>query len=476
MVLVKGNDYAHAYDKMPLTWAFLRTVFSKIETGNATMCSLCQSATHYFNSYESREAAFCKHVYNLIPCKTEGPGRFWRDFSRISRRIGQVVMGPETAYITSNPRDCLAFSSPEQVLWAALMITDQRYSNPTAQVSAMARLFGIENTLKQPLRTLSGGETIKLALAKIHIQMQRCRKVVIASPFCWLSSANAIHLHRVVVGCRQKGLEVTLLSLLGEDSRSTLAAPLAALIDSRTPSLHLRCRGVTIPLGSAVDVTAHLPGHARLNDIDTELASPCLLVGDNGQGKSLVAKALCGAMPIGGQIEIHTNGREGRARLLFQDVLTQTLLRSNPTIARSHGTSEDSWCLYRAISRRISHIGREMGLSFNGDHHIAGQQLLKVKIMIVAVRLCTLPTVLVLDEPDWGLTRPVAIALVLAVIQEAHAMGVALILISHKPWWDPIARSMVIVRKRPADTANSSNLRFYIETQVRWGRGHVLET
>ncbi|MGD8992765.1 MAG: hypothetical protein PVI00_15015, partial [Desulfobacterales bacterium] len=80
-----------------------------------------KSSTTYFGTYEAREEAFRKGVFALIPRKYAGPKLFWNDFGKITlNELLQFIKQP-IAYITSNPRDCLAFGTPWQVLTAATL-------------------------------------------------------------------------------------------------------------------------------------------------------------------------------------------------------------------------------------------------------------------------------------------------------------------------------------------------------------------
>jgi hypothetical protein len=91
--------------------------------------------------------------------------------------------------------------------------------------------------------------------------------------------------------------------------------------------------------------------------------------------------------------------------------------------------------------------------------------LLEIKLILSAVRLCGRPYGLILDEPDWGLTRATALALVAALIRVAHSLEVPIVLISHKPWWQPLARSALRVAKAVDHQALDSGQRFRIFLQ-----------
>ena len=59
-----------------------------------------------------------------------------------------------------------------------------------------------------------------------------------------------------------------------------------------------------------------------------------------------------------------------------------------------------------------------------------------------------------MDEPDWGLRQSIAMAFVRGVIRAAHGVGIPVLLISHKPWWQEWAGSTLQVRKVRHDQAN----------------------
>jgi hypothetical protein len=107
---------------------------------------------------------------------------------------------------------------------------------------------------------------------------------------------------------------------------------------------------------------------------------------------------------------------------------------------------------YDAIRDVIRHraplAGRTLSAFGERRHDAAPLSLLEMKILLTALRLVDHDGVLILDEPDWGLSRPDAVAFVAAVVRAAHDRGVPVILISHKPWWRNLARSIRRVSKQ----------------------------
>jgi ABC-type branched-subunit amino acid transport system ATPase component len=91
------------------------------------------------------------------------------------------------------------------------------------------------------------------------------------------------------------------------------------------------------------------------------------------------------------------------------------------------------------------------------------RSLLEIKALLVAVRLCGRPSALILDEPDWGLSRDSAIALVLAIIKVAHEVSTPILLISHKPWWLNLAKSTINVQRTAKKMHKDQNYSFRIQ-------------
>ena len=295
-----------------------------------------KNSTTYFGTYEEREEAFRRGVFALIPRKYAGPKLFWNDFGKITlNELLQFIKQP-IAYITSNPRDCLAFGTPWQVLTAAALRSQSLDKRASVNIPEIAEAFGIMENLYQPIRTLSGGETVKVSLAKSFVVSNSSNRLVIASPFSWLSSENFVYFENLFHHYLNHDIPVDVFALEGEDSNEMISGPEAC---SGTPNcsveFNLNFEEVRILLGSSLNPIYSEQTYARVENFQRRLSSPCLVIGNNGQGKSLIAKVLAGALSYQGAAEIGTEGKTGPPRLLFQDVITQTLLRSFNAIARS---------------------------------------------------------------------------------------------------------------------------------------------
>ncbi len=436
--------------------------------------------TQYYPTYEIREAAFRNSVLSLIPRIYSGPMLFWKDFKRISvEELLQFVEQP-IAYITSNPRDCLAFGTPWQVLTAASLCARNQNNGGASSVEEVASCvekvaveYGVSDNLYQPIRTLSGGETVKLALAKTFLLASFCRRLAIASPFSWLSRDNGVFFEKLYAHYVSTGLPIELLALDGEDSTEAYEisdSQWEALLPSVKFSIIFH--DVSFALSMSLNPLQSVATTATVEDLEQDLRSPCLIIGENGQGKSLVAKALSGAISIQGKAEVTSQHHTGPARLLFQDVITQTLLRSFEGIAAAASSKfgENPLQVYDRIFQAYNRNLQEMdnaSAEFDPAGDAEFRSLLEIKALLVAVRLCGRPGALILDEPDWGLNRASAIAFVLAVITIAHELNIPVLIISHKPWWLKIARSSGRVQRTEKELDKHKNYSFRIKLSCK---------
>ena len=417
--------------------------------------------TRYFRDYEALENAFRRRIATLLPRKHAGTALFWRDFQRLFDALPELTASRTEHYITSNPRDCLAFGTPRQVLQAVLMTTATSTQEVSADLAGIAARFGLQSHLNQPVRSLSGGETVRLALAKAFTAAARADRLTLASPFSWLSQTNRRYFYTLADHCRTLGKPLEVFALEGEDDTATP--------DFRTglppgPDFQLVFRRARVILNTVFDRLHNRRLQAAITDGAYDLRSPCLIQGDNGQGKSLVAKLLARAMPREGQADLETAGRKGRVRLLLQDLINQAMMRSFRQIASGAipGGLTRVGRLYDAIRAEMTTAGEatmpDAVCSFEDAFRVrTPATLVELKILLAAVRLADEPAAIVMDEPDWGLRRFTALAYVRGVIRAAHRKGIPVLLISHKPWWQPWAGSGLAVSKvRPRQPAGSA--------------------
>ncbi len=425
--------------------------------------------TRYFRDYEALENAFRRRIATLLPRKHGGTALFWRDFQRLFDALPEASARRAEHYITSNPRDCLAFGTPRQVLQAVIMTAATSSTEVTADLEDIAVRFGLRSHLNQPVRSLSGGETVRLALAKAFTAAIQADRLTLASPFSWLSQNNRRFFYALAEHCRTLGKPLEVFALEGEDDAAT--PDLRTGLPSGPEFRLVFCRARVI-LNSIFDRLHNRQLHALIADGEFNLRSPCLIQGDNGQGKSLVAKILARAMPHEGQADLETVQSKGRVRLLLQDLINQAMMRSFRQLATgiNPGGGARVGRFYNAIRADMTTVDEaltpEAIRSFEDACRVrTPASLVELKILLAALRLAAGPAAIVMDEPDWGLRRATALAYVRGVIRAAHRERIPVLLISHKPWWRPWAESGLAVSKvHPHQTSGSMEL-FQIQMQ-----------
>ncbi len=423
-----------------------------------------------FPTYEMREEAFLRSISTPLPRSHAGPGVFWRDFSKILNSLEDRRASEQIAYVTANPRDCLAFSTPRQVLMAAGLQVRRSPGGRWGSLEEVAQYFKLENNLEQPIRTLSGGETVKLALAKVYIRGAAVSRLFMASPFCWLDKDSLGYLEKVLYAYRKRKIPVKLFTLNGEEDTRQITddCGLGADWPSSIP-FQMSINKLRLTLGSTLTAfNMPPPPEVRVDDFEAQLLSPCLWVGGNGQGKSLIARVISGAMRSRGSARLTSSNGKHATRLIFQDVILQTLLRSFNTIrSQADACQADTVSeIYRWIISTINRMDPSQRFCDSGPRKEALPTVLETKAILVAVRLARYPGALILDEPDWGLSRTAANAFVAAVVNASHRRDVPVILITHKPWWDAAARSRVKIKKYKMEMAGGRVASFKIRLEA----------
>ncbi len=413
-----------------------------------------KAALSCFPTFEARERAFSDTVGRLVPYRLAGPQRFWAELSEISQSRLDADGADRIAFITSNPRDCLAFATPHQVLTAACLRAGVLAPAIPGETGSVAETFRLTANRHQPLRTLSGGESVKLAMAKAAIAAKNSSKLCISSPFSWLSAANADLLVRLLDRYEDRDLPISIFALEAEDDMTAVPSLAEASTGLPRVSFSLRLAGVDARLATAVALATSDPPRVHFSDTAFTLASPCFLTGDNGEGKSLLAKLMTGAIVGRGLLRIEPATAAQRPRMIFQDVVAQMLSRTVAELVDEahdhvHAAYHDLAAGYRETDDGTVALSMAMLPET--------PSLLEIKLVLAAKRLSPQTALLILDEPDWGLSRQAAAAFVLAVVGVAHRRGIPVLVISHKPWWRPLARSCMTIAKTMAGTEIPDN-------------------
>ncbi|MGD8251239.1 MAG: hypothetical protein PVF20_02960, partial [Desulfobacterales bacterium] len=259
-----------------------------------------------FDTFEALETAFRRRTGFKVPRQHRGLAAFWEDFreANADRREFEDTLTRKT-WVTSNPKDCLAFGSADQVIRASVLSSGVSPNGVEDDVRRLARHYQLMDHRHQPLRTLSGGETMRLALAKVHAMTPALSEVTISSPFSWLSIDGRRYFDMLVRRLEQDRIRVEVMILDGEDS--TEPATGSPQWPSG-PRFQMRFADVRFPLATPLEGLFGNARQAAVDDAILTVSSPCLLSGGNGEGKSLIARLLAGALGFTGSISIGPEG------------------------------------------------------------------------------------------------------------------------------------------------------------------------
>ncbi len=395
-----------------------------------------------------------------IPRLHAGPEQLVRDIVELfkGRPVSRNGAGHQPIYILSNPSDGFVYQNGLQELQAAAIVASRGSTKDHTSIairSAERFELSAEN-LAQPITTLSGGESVKLSLAKAHLLRAITEQMVVSSPLTWLSAENK-HLFYQLVDDFGDHSSVILLIMAGEND--TTGAP-----QETTPSkitFTVKSEGLSVNLGDTNNEYA-LTRTAYFGDTNEALLSPCLVIGDNGSGKSLFCKVLAGAQPYDGVVQLKCKENAGRARLIFQDAIAQTMARGRelllhePCCSIEHSAEKTFHELMNSLSARLATPRGQGAPTGNAPIPLKEMSLLMAKLNLIAYRISRCPPLIILDEPDWGIPRDIAIALVRSTIDIAHARDIPIVLVSHKPWWTTICNSILRIRRAHKSNVNSS--------------------
>jgi len=376
----------------------------------------------YFGTFEERENYVRSVIGAPVPQRHQGAAIFMSDFLKTRQWIGAKR---RYSFITPNPLDCLAFDRPEVVLQAAISGTKNSVPN---FLTSILEQFQLSHLLGRSIHTLSGGETFRLALAKTAIEAQSSADAIISSPWSWLSADNLPCLETLSRMCEKYNKSIEILSLTDEQDEEVFE-----FSHFEIPKLQFGIRLQSIRMGLREVGGGDSSSRVEIEDMAIELPSPCLIYGSNGNGKSLLAKILAGAVLFSGTAEL-IGSSSTKTRMVFQDVLNQAVMTS---IAMNEHWETNS--LPEFVFNKIMKTEVLSGLK--------SRSLLATKAQMVALRIQHKPGAIILDEPDWGLNRSDAISFLCSVFSICHELGIAVLVITHRNWFNQLFRSSVKVTK-----------------------------
>jgi energy-coupling factor transporter ATP-binding protein EcfA2 len=405
-----------------------------------------------FNAFEKQVLYFTDKTGVHLPRMTFGKGAFFKDLGMWANTYRSRTDKTEFVHILPDPIQGLSFPTALDVLSSALSLSSRDVDE--TKIYGLLEYFGLsQEKATQPVISLSGGEILLLNFAKAKAMLPCVHGIVACSPIHWLNE-NRYHYWEKLAGYYgENNRQVDVALLEGEpfiddplEAPKGLAYPMP-VVDWRVSlnDLSVIFEEIRFPAYHGASSIRYRIGGDRTMD----LQSPVLLTGDNGVGKSIFAKVLSGIIkPSSGTIAIQAPNGNGFSRLLFQDAIDQLFGKSidghMAWVFRFDRQKRDvAGEIYTALDTTL----RAYTKDYPGHHDALGPQaahctLLQAKISLIAERLATLPSVLILDEPGWGLSRLIARKLVETVCRVAGDLKVAVVLISHHArWWQNMVHS-----------------------------------
>ena len=339
---------------------------------------------------------------------------------------------PDYSLITPNPLDYLPFDRVRLILNSAFRLSG---SSNEAELQNVIEQFNLGYLSQRLIYTLSGGETLRVAMAKCALESSRLKRLIMAAPWGVLSQEGRKYLKELITVYSEPGRDYQILCLVGDTSDE----PEGEIPTTEQVPFGIQLRSVEIPLSDSAR-SDELP-FAKVEDFTSKpLFSPCLISGENGHGKSLLAKALAGAITFSGSA-VMTGRSQERVRLIFQDVSNQALL-TGASLDWALQYSAGAKHLNTILTNDVLHRLNKFGLGVPQE-----PTLLQTKIAMVAVRLAERPAGLILDEPDWGLSKYQSLAFLNAVVSLCGQEDVPLLVISHRSWFANMWRSRLSVKR-----------------------------
>ena len=415
---------------------------------------------HRFHSFEDQVAYFTERTGVHLPRMTFGKGAFFKDLGQWSSTYSSQTQDLDCVHILPDPVQGLSFPRAVDVLSSALSLSSKAVE--ADEIYTLLKTFGLpREKATQPVISLSGGEMLLLNFAKAKAMLPAVDGVVACSPIHWLNENSYQYWETLVDACRAKRRFVDVVLLTGEpfideetakpetdiepvpmvEWQLVLDHPMVEFEEIRFPSHHPASR-----------IAYRLPHESG----PMELQSPMLMTGDNGVGKSIFAKLLCGILkPAAGGLAIQAPNGTGYARLIFQDAIDQLFGKSigghlNWVFRFNREKGDAARDIYAELDDAMRDYFKDRpkeaeALGLDAEHCT----LLQAKISLIAERLATRPPVLVLDEPGWALSGPIARKLVELVCRLAGEMKVAIVLISHHArWWKGMVYSRCHLEKQ----------------------------
>ena len=412
----------------------------------------------YHETYESEIGRLNELTGCNPPCLAAGSRSFfanlnsWLFNSEVNSTDKEVIVLPD-------PAMNLALPYPEDEIELAFLLSDGKHPTKESIVKMADACFVPLELLGRPVTALSGGERMQVAFTKALILSSKQHCTYFCSPYFWLDTEHRMILDNIMQQMNDNDTSVRLLLLVGEDCRSEINIDYSTHPEDLSwrlgiDSVRVDFPGMRFPRQSEPKVIIYKTQDGG----DIEFRSPTLISGPNGVGKTTLAKALAGILPITvGSPSVIRLLMSGKARLLLQDPLMHLfghmpqnhLLRVFRFDEDRHKQANDLFMrLQKSCASKLDSLHCQETV---GNLDKPGT-ILQAKLALVAERLSAPTPLLILDEPGWCLSREYARAFLASVVEIAHENEVAIAFISHQTiWWSGLIADELTMTRNTGD-------------------------
>lgn len=351
------------------------------------------------------------------------------------------------------PDPKLNISYPYPIDEVAVVCSLTNAASAVTDAHRILREYQLDVSLsKRQSMTLSGGELLLLSFAKAKGLKDITETIYICTPTQWLHHSKYFLLNNLIGEFADSGKDVYLLLLEGEQlemapdiENTNISMPPYGDLERLPWTLQIKNVSKTFDAQSFPKENSEKTIKFAPADFDKELQSPTLITGDNGVGKSVLVKMLSNIyQPTIGRLAIRCLGNEGFARVLMQDSLDQLFGETiDDHFSRVFKFDKERGKLAKELYEKmlnelrvaVKSIPNLRKIKLAASNADFVETVLQVKFALVCERLASKPPLLILDEPDWCLSRPVTELFISIVVAAAHQSHVPVLIITHLGHW-----------------------------------------
>jgi ABC-2 type transport system ATP-binding protein len=407
-------------------------------------------------TYEQQVDELKSFDYTTPPNPLQGAGGFAKSITNWLINESRDL-NSDDFIVYPKPSVNLVFPYPMEEIAIPLSSRNKTTVNDEEVISLLSKYNINQSLAERPVSSLSGGEAMMLSFAKADAYSHACNRLVLCNPTHWINKNNYDLIEQVCKKYKNKGKTVIYIQTTGSPFPEQTTKPSYDVedVNSRQYCLSIENPVVTFPEQGFPQYSPGKTIQYTSRKDKLFLKSPTLLSGTNGSGKTVFAKLLTGILEAtNGGVSVGCYGEGERARLVMQNDAIQLFGDSPDTYPeRVYYVDSDKLSSSSNIYEKIDISMRRKIQSLDLPGNIVGPRenpctVLQGKIALVAARLAAKPSLLLIDEPAWCLSKPLARVFMETVIEKSHDLEIPVVYISHlADWWDNLYKSHLHLEK-----------------------------